>query len=247
MPPAEQSARAPRPVPSEPPIDAAAIEVRPDPTRRSDLLRVLARVLRDEAAQDLGAAVTRTGVGEEITVIRISYDSRTDQLEYLAAAVQILKGSCCYEATLPAPKTESWVLPDGTLEVRTTDADPYFAEDRAVQALELQAALDAFRAGGCPRPVVVRCVGDDEQTALLWRQLEPALKQAGKSVANASDQWLPHYVVATDVARRLLLPFTGKAASRYFRTPGVACGVLERGYTPRRPQSLRKPHLQGHG
>jgi acetyl esterase/lipase len=145
-------------------------------------------------------------------------------LEYLAAAVQALKGSCCYEATMPAPKTESWMLPDGTLEVRTTDADPWFAEDRAAQDVQLQAALDAFRAGGCPRPVVFTCAGQDEKTAQVWRQLEPELKQAGKSVANAADQWLPHYVVATDVARRLLLSVFGKAASRLFRTPGWPVG-----------------------
>jgi hypothetical protein len=36
------------------------------------------------------------GRSPQFRVFNVSYDSRTDQLEWLVAAVRALKGSCCY-------------------------------------------------------------------------------------------------------------------------------------------------------
>jgi hypothetical protein len=36
------------------------------------------------------------GMTPECRVFNVSYDSRTDQLEWLVAAVSALRGSCCY-------------------------------------------------------------------------------------------------------------------------------------------------------
>jgi hypothetical protein len=168
--------------------------------------------------------IAANGREELLSVFRVAYDSRTDQLEYLAAAVEVLKGSHCYQASGPQPKVLEFLLSDGTIETHTTDADLYFAEDRARGDVELQAALDAFRAGGVPRPVLFTCTGRDGKTAQLWRQLEPELKAAGKVIFNANDQWLPCYLVPTDAARRVLLPICGKAAARQFRAPSFPVG-----------------------
>jgi hypothetical protein len=180
--------------------------------------------------------IISTGQSDAVNIVLVAYDSRTDQLEWLISAVTGLKGSCCYEASKPEPKVSTLTLPDGTREVRTTDADPYFAEDRAASQVELQAALDGYRAGGCPRPVVFCCAGRDEKTSMAWRQLEPALKEAGKSISNAADQWLPRYVVATDVARRLLAPIVGKEASRLFRVPTWPVSYWSVGIGPEEPK-----------
>jgi hypothetical protein len=168
--------------------------------------------------------IATAGREEFLSVFRVSYDSRTTQLEYLAAAVEVLKGSCCYQPSGPQPKVLEFQFSDGSIETHTTDADPYFAEDRARGDVELQAALDAYHADGVPRPVLFTCTGRDGKTAQLWRQLEPELKAAGKVIFNANDQWLPCYLVATDAARRVLLPICGKAAARQFRAPSFPLG-----------------------
>jgi hypothetical protein len=124
-----------------------------------------------------------------------------------------------YEASGPPPKVENRLLPDGTFETRTTDADLYFAEDRPLEDVGLQAALDAFRAGGIHHPVVFTLLGRGAKAAQAWRQMEPVMKERGKAVSSALDQWIPHYVVGADVARQLLTPVFGKGANRLFRVP----------------------------
>ncbi len=160
-----------------------------------------------------------SGVEGVPRVFRISYDSRTDQLEYLVAAVNVIKGSCCYEASGPQPPVFQWLHPDGTLETHTTDADPWFAEDRAREDSELQAALDTLRARGVARPVVISCTERGEKAARFWALLKPTLIAAGIPVFSAAEAGCRHYVVPVDVAREALRAVFGKSASRHFRLP----------------------------
>jgi hypothetical protein len=123
---------------------------------------------------------------------------------------------------LPAdkpPSVEIRVLPDGTVDVRTNDTNPSFAKDRARENTELQAALDAFRARGVARPVVITCTERSEKTARLWRLLEPTLTASGLLVNSSSKGGPRHLVIPTDSARKALRAVFGKAASRLFRVP----------------------------
>ena len=40
--------------------------------------------------------ISQSGTPEPMEVLCFWIDSRTDQLEYLVAAVQTIKGSCCF-------------------------------------------------------------------------------------------------------------------------------------------------------
>ncbi len=46
--------------------------------------------------KDTLARISQGGAAEQMGVMGFLYDSKTDQLEYLIAAVQVIKGSCCY-------------------------------------------------------------------------------------------------------------------------------------------------------
>jgi hypothetical protein len=157
-------------------------------------------------------------------VFRISYDSRTDQLEYLAAAVEALKGSCCYEASGPCPPVVIERAPDGTIEVTTTDADPYLAEERARQNAELQTALDTPRGRGSPRPVLFQLDDREAAAMAIWKLLLPGLRQNGIPIFPTDLDEARPWVVPTAVARQLLQPVIGKTVVRLFRVPTWARG-----------------------
>ncbi len=48
--------------------------------------------------------INRTGVADSLPVAVLSYDQRTDELEFLIAAVRVLKGSDCYDGGEVGPK-----------------------------------------------------------------------------------------------------------------------------------------------
>jgi hypothetical protein len=125
-------------------------------------------------------------------------------------------------------KIEKVILPDGTLDVRTPDeGQPYFAESRAKEDVEVQAALDGFRASGVARPVVIHLGDDDPRSRAVWDVLLPALRGHGiatwKATAYRDDDC--NYVMRPDRARELLrdVPVV-KDAARFFRTPTFPVG-----------------------
>jgi hypothetical protein len=72
---------------------------------------------------------------------------------------------------------------DGTITTTTPDeGQPYFAEARAKEVAEINAACDAFRERGIRRPVVV-CLGDRRRIAMaVWEKIVPQLRRLGKPV-----------------------------------------------------------------
>jgi hypothetical protein len=169
--------------------------------------------------RELLEQIAAIGQGRPCRTFRISYDQRTDQLEYLIAAVEVLKGSHCYQASGPPPRVETWQLPDGTLETRTNDTDPYFAEARAKEDAELQRALDYYRSQGLGRAVLFHVGDDSDVAAATWRKLEPVLTRRGLVISSAGLGPGGAYVTHTNLARKLLRPLLGKQADRLFRTP----------------------------
>jgi hypothetical protein len=118
----------------------------------------------------------------------------------------------------PTKRIETTVLPDGTLEVRTPDeGQPHFAEARAREVAEVQAAIDTLRATGVSRPVHF-CLADPGWAAAKdWRLLLPGLRSRGIATFSTGADGFS-YVVRPDVAQELLRPLYGKGAARLFRT-----------------------------
>jgi hypothetical protein len=114
------------------------------------------------------------------------------------------------------PRFETTLLPDGSFEVGTTDSDPAFAALRARATAELQAVLDAYRAGGVSRPVVFDLATDDPPSRRFWRRIEPLLLARGRRFFSTSPVGVS-YAVRPDDARAILLPFCGKDSARFFR------------------------------
>lgn len=92
-----------RPSPTKPiPVQA----LRDEATRERLRLAVLVVGIDRHSGSDMlfyGAEVVqeivRTGIGAQVPTIHFLYDARTDSLEYLCAAVEFIKGSCCYGGT----------------------------------------------------------------------------------------------------------------------------------------------------
>jgi hypothetical protein len=114
-------------------------------------------------------------------------------------------------------RTQRLTLDDGTLEVRTTDADPYYAESRAREDAEVQAALDALRAQGICRPVLFHIEDNGEMAATKWQRLLPALQAHGISVFSTAPTGVA-FVLRPDRSRDILQPVFGRDAARLFRT-----------------------------
>jgi hypothetical protein len=130
---------------------------------------------------------------------------------------------------MPEKKIDFEVLPDDTFNVYTPDeGQPYFAESRAREDAELQAALDTLRATGVNHPVVFQLGDDDPRSLELWKMLLPALKQHGIATWSATAQGPDdehHYVMRQDRARELLRDVLRvRKAARLFRTPGFPVG-----------------------
>jgi hypothetical protein len=116
------------------------------------------------------------------------------------------------------------VLADGTLLVTTPDeGQPHFAESRAREDAEAQAAIDALRASGIPRPVVFQLGNDHPRSRAEWKLLLPELRAHGKAVWSAiatCEDGYHHYVLRPDRARELLRSVLKVSdAARLFRTP----------------------------
>jgi hypothetical protein len=116
------------------------------------------------------------------------------------------------------------LLPDGTLVVSTpNEGQPHFAESRAREDAELQAALDALRAAGINRPVLVQLGDGRPDSAELWKRLLPGLRQHGIPTWNAGARGPDddrHFVLRPDQARHLLRDvLQSRLAARMFRAP----------------------------
>jgi hypothetical protein len=115
-------------------------------------------------------------------------------------------------------------LGDGTYVVTTPDeGQPHFAESRAREDRELQAALDAIRAQGISRPVMFQIADEDPRSLAVWKGLLPHLRKHGIAVwcacaTNEDDEY--SYVLRPDRAREILRVVSGKKkTARFFRVP----------------------------
>jgi len=129
----------------------------------------------------------------------------------------------CVPGKESPPKVVREDCGDGSFISRTTDADPWYAEQRAKQAADIQAALDKLRGQGITHPVLF-VLGDDEGDAAwaTWQILRPDLMKHGIAIAPLADARARKYVVRTDTARQMLQSIVGKKAKGYFRAPGWA-------------------------
>jgi hypothetical protein len=127
-------------------------------------------------------------------------------------------------AMQPDPRFVASVDAAGNLTIRTTENDPNFATDRAREEMELQTALDSFRARGMTHPVMFTCVDRGEKAAQNWQLLKPTLMEAGTSTFSSAEDGSRHYIVTVDVARKVLFALCGKSASRLFRVPHFSLG-----------------------
>jgi hypothetical protein len=121
-------------------------------------------------------------------------------------------------------KIDEVILPDGTSLVTTPDeGQPHFAESRAREDVELQAALDAIRAQGISRPVMFYVADADPRSLAIWRNLLLGLRKHGIATWNAAaidDDTEHNYILRPDRARELLREVLGlKKTGRYFRMP----------------------------
>jgi hypothetical protein len=101
-------------------------------------------------------------------------------------------------------------LDDRTIDVRTDDTDPYFAEVRTKDTARVEQAPACFRAHGEARPVLLQ-FHDGER-----------LKQAPRSavlIPCLQDSTITFYVTTRSEARAVLERMIGKEARRWFRTP----------------------------
>jgi hypothetical protein len=119
---------------------------------------------------------------------------------------------------MPTKRIDTTVLPDGTLEVRTPDeGQPHFAEARAREDAELQAALDTLRGQGVTRPVLVHLADGDKVAVTTWKQLLPAMRGRGIPIFSTGPGDFS-YFFCPNVAREILYPLVGRGVMRLFRT-----------------------------
>src|SRR5262245_43153880 len=109
---------------------------------------------------------------------------------------------------MPHKRIDVRACDDGSVVVTTPDeGQPWFAESRAREDAEVQAALDALRAAGVARPVLFQVGGDDPASRAAWRLVLPELRRHGTAVWNAQQLGEDdghHYVLRPDRARELL-------------------------------------------
>jgi hypothetical protein len=110
-----------------------------------------------------------------------------------------------------------------TVEVCANPSDPRSAALWAKEMAEVQAALDAWRAAGVPRPVVFVVRQDDAQSRRAWRDIEPALRARGRPFFCTGPAGVG-YVLSVADARAVLRPILGRHAARLFRAPSQPIG-----------------------
>jgi hypothetical protein len=162
--------------------------------------------------------IARTGQTEWLRITLVPLNQETGDLERLLAVVQAVKGHHDYQGgpPEPAPAVQTTILPDGTLDTRTTDRDPYLAELRAKETAELQAALDALRQRGIPRPVVFTLVAGNAEARGHWDGVVGELRRRGTACYSTRPAGVD-YVLTVEEARRVLRPFFGGDAHLRFR------------------------------
>jgi hypothetical protein len=111
---------------------------------------------------------------------------------------------------------EMRTLDDGTLEVRTTDADPYLAEARAADDVRLAQVLADFRRRGHARPVRLVLCHDGVQAA---RSHAAVRLPAAAVPLDLRSEGLTGFVLTAAEARAALRPLFGSRADGLFRLP----------------------------
>jgi hypothetical protein len=104
----------------------------------------------------------------------------------------------------------TYLLDDGTFDVRTDDKDPYLAETRAKDLAAVEQALAHFRRRGEPRPVLFQIVDGGH--------LNPVPENA-VPVPCLDHPALTRCVMSRSDARGVLERPLGKQARRWFRIP----------------------------
>jgi hypothetical protein len=168
---------------------------------------------RAALAHDVGGGQTAW-----LRTLKIALDPETEELGRLLTLVQDLKGHHDYPGDLAelAPAVVNTILPDGTLDTRTTDRDPYLAESRAKEVTERQAALEALRRRGIPRPVAFVLSEDDPAARENWDGIVDQLRRRGIRFHSTGPAGVG-YVVSVEEARKILRPFLGADAHLRFR------------------------------
>jgi hypothetical protein len=106
-------------------------------------------------------------------------------------------------------------LEDGTLAVRTTDADPWLAESRAADDAFLEQVLADFRRRGHAKPVRLVLCDDGPQPERQHARLR--LPASAVPLHLRSDR-LTGFLLTAAEARAVLRPLFGAGANRLFRT-----------------------------
>jgi hypothetical protein len=107
-------------------------------------------------------------------------------------------------------------LDDGTLGVWTTDSDPWLAEERAADDVELAEVVQEFRARGHAKPVrLVFCYDGP-----FARKGAPPLPMPPSAVPlNLRNECLLGFVLSIADARKVLEPLFGSRTSLLFSRP----------------------------
>jgi hypothetical protein len=125
-----------------------------------------------------------------------------------------MKAGARLKVTTDTKPIETRQREDGTLEVWTTDADPWLAETRAADDVRLAGVLADFRSRGHARPVRLVLCNDSPAAVSLHARLR--LPASAVPLHLRSD-CLIGFVLTVAEAREVLHPVFGEEVARLFQ------------------------------